>query len=152
MAGDNRRHLGADATGFAGDCRLDGSVRRDVDDQPAHGAGQVMVVLPAQRLAQLEAIVVARTGHPLQHADALEHDEVAIQRALRDAGAVVIEQIGHGDRAPGSGDEVEDGPALLGVALPDAAETALSGRVQIVVSRTVVVRRVPRHPGHRTFA
>ena len=39
-------------------------------DQPAHGARQVVMVLPAERLAQLEAIVVADSGHALQDADA----------------------------------------------------------------------------------
>ncbi len=84
MAGDDRRQLGGDAASLAGDRRLNVGIGRDVDDEPAHRARQMVMVLPAQRLAQLEAVVVAGTRHALQDADTLEDDEVAVQRALRD--------------------------------------------------------------------
>jgi hypothetical protein len=83
VTGDDRRQLGADAAGFAGYRDLDIRIGRDVDDETAHGARQMVMVLPTQRLAQLESIVVADASHALQHSDALEYDEVAVQRALR---------------------------------------------------------------------
>ena len=82
MAGDERRQLSRDPACLESDGRLDVRIGRNVDDEPARRAREVVVVLPAERLAQLEPIVVTSAGHPLQHADSLEHDEVAVQRAL----------------------------------------------------------------------
>jgi hypothetical protein len=90
-----------------------------------------MVVPSAQRLAQLEAIVIADSGHPLQHADPFEDDEVAVQRALRDVGPVGGEEVGDRNGSPCRGHEVEDRSTLLRVALSDAAESAFSSGVEL---------------------
>ncbi len=58
------------------------------------------------------------------------------------------EEVGHRHRPPGRGDEVEDRPALLGVALPDAGETALGGGVQLVAISAAASRS--RHVGTRS--
>ena len=83
MAGNDGRQLGGDATGFASHGNLNIGIGRDVDHEPAHGARQMVMVLPTERFTQLETIVIANSSHALQDADALEYDEVAVQRALR---------------------------------------------------------------------
>ena len=99
------------------------------DDEPTDNARQMVMVLPAERLAQLEAVVIASAGHALQDADALEDDEVAIQRALRDVGRRRRRGGPAPTRATRRGDEVDDRPSLLGVALADSGETTFGGSV-----------------------
>ena len=129
VAGDDRRQPRADPARLPGDCRLDVWIGWNVDDEPADNARQMVMVLPAERLAQLEAVVIASACHALQHADALEDDEVAIQRALRDVGTSVVEEVGHRHWPTRRGDEVEDRPSLPGVALTDSGETTFGGSV-----------------------
>ena len=85
--------------------------------------------MPTQTLAQLEPVVVAPPGDPLQDADVLEHDQIAVERALRDTGIVDRHQLGNGHRTPCFGDEVEDLPAQPGVPLTDLGQAPLGGGV-----------------------
>ena len=95
MTGDDGRQVGGNAAGFTGDRGLHAWIGGNVHHEPAHGAGEVMMVLAAQCLAQLEAIVIADARHPLQDPDALEDDQIAIQRALRDLGVGLTQQVRH---------------------------------------------------------
>ena len=150
MAGNDGRQLGGDAAGFAGDGNLNIGIGRDVDDETAPSARQMVVVLPAERFAQLKAIVVADSSHTLQDADALEYDEVAVQRTLRCRRTVLPEQVGDSHRPTGRGDEVEDRPALLRETLADTGEASLGGGVEIVAIGAAAWCPVGRHAVHRT--
>ena len=136
MAGDNHCQLSRDPASLAGDGCFDAGVSRDVDHQAACRACQVVVMLPAEGLAQLESIVMSRTGDPLQDADAFEHDEVAVQRALRHRSAIFLEQVGHRHRTRRRSDRVENRPALPGVPLSDASKTTLGRDMQILALPT----------------
>jgi hypothetical protein len=90
-----------------------------------------MVMVTAQRLVELEAIV-AGARHALQHADSLEHDEVAIERALRQLGSLGAAQISDRHRPSRSRDQLENLPALPGMTLPDASESAFGRGMQLL--------------------
>ena len=95
-------------------------LRRDgeVLDPAARGADEVVVVAH-EVLGQLVAPALVAGDDAVGDADLLEHDEVAVDRALgqrRPAG----EQLGDGGRAGSLGEQVDDGPAAARVALVGA--------------------------------
>jgi membrane protein len=104
-----------------------------------------MVVLPAQCLAQLEAVVVAGAHDALQDAGAFQHDEIAVQRTLRYDTPVATEQVRNGHRPPRRGDEVEDRPPLARMTMATTGEATLGGGVQLDVRDATVARCGGRH-------
>ena len=111
------------------------------------------MVMAAQTLAQLEPVVVAPSGDALQDADVLEHDQIAVERALREraagSGAIVDRhQLGHGQRTPSLGDEVEDLAPQPGVPLTDLGQSPLGGGVDCVaLTRRVFGRHIGKGIG-----
>ncbi len=88
-----------------------------------------MVVL-GEILGQLVAGVVVGADDPTNHTGLLEHDQVAVHRALgqrRPPG----QDVGDGERLAGVSQEIDQRPALGGVALLDGPEAGGSGRVEV---------------------
>ena len=106
------------------------------------------MVVPAQTLAQLEPIVVAPPGDALEDSDVLEHDQISVQRALRDARVIDRHQLGHRDRPAGCDDEVEDLATETGVSLTDLGQASLGRGLDAVALRDGPgVRVCRRHIG-----
>jgi hypothetical protein len=105
---------------LVGDGAFEGGRGGDVDDLPASGAEEVMVVF-GQVLDQLEAGELIIGGYPPDDRCSLQVNQVTVSGAAGEVGKAL------GDITDTDGvalvyEEVDDGPATGGVALVDGAK------------------------------
>jgi regulator of sirC expression with transglutaminase-like and TPR domain len=110
-------HRGRDRT-------LEAGRRGHVLDEPAARAHE-MVMMAAERLAELVAGELVVRDHPAYDAGLLEHDEVAVQRALRKVRALIAD-LGHRQRSFASGEQLDDRRPLL--RQPETSRREMRGR------------------------
>ena len=96
-----------------------------------HGGADEVVVVAHQVLGQLVAPAFVAGDDAVDDADLLEHDEVAVGRALGERRAAG-EQLGDGRRAGGVGEQVDDRPAAVRVALVGCPQPLGDGVVQLL--------------------
>ena len=121
-----------------GERRLQAGGGRHVLDGPAAGADQVVVV-PGELFGELEARRLR--GHDAMHdAGLLQHDQVPVHRALRQAVAG-LEDLGEGERTIRVGEHLDDRGTLGGEPLVHPAQT-----------RRDLVTKIGRHAAECTVA
>src|SRR5207248_8239577 len=118
--------------------RLEASRQREVGHLPARGAHQ-MVVVVADGLGQLVPGEVVAGAHAHHNARLFEGGEIAVERALRQAGGAA-EDLDDGEWRPGVGEELDYAATRRGVALSCRSQLPADG-----VVHGVAVGR----PGHR---
>ena len=109
---------------------LDRHGHGEVGHDAAVGADQVVVVA-GQVLGQLEPGELVAAGDALDHPGGLQHAEVAVHRALREALAPG-DHLGGGEGAVGLGQDPDQGLAVGRVALARPADTARHLDVEVV--------------------
>ena len=109
-----------------------------------------MVVL-GEVFGELEAREVAVREDAPHDAGVFEHDQVAVEGALRER-PIALEQLGDAERPIGRGEELDDRVAASGVALVVGPQTTSDDGVQVGHAATLAVLRitengVPRFAG-----
>ena len=119
-----------DRRGGRGDRALEPGRRGHVFDAPARRADEVVVVT-GEVLGELPACELVGAHDAVHDAGLLEHHEVAVHRALREA-ATGLEDLGDRQRARRLGERGDERFAVRGEALAHAAEPLGDDRAHVV--------------------